>query len=72
MSIASKFRTLHKIISNGQYGAIPWRILANILPGEIVRNMIHYSLSRKYRDFIAAHTHINQQNCLPRGGGLTV
>lgn len=66
MSIASKFRTFCGLLSEGKYGALSWKILSKILPGS-ARNMIYFSLRRKYSPLISAH---KSAELLSRGGGV--
>ena len=65
MSIASNFRTFHGLLSEGKYGALSWKILSKILPGS-ARNMIYFSLRRKYSPLISAH---KSTELLTPGGG---
>ena len=67
MSIASKFRTFGGLLSEGKYGALSWKILSKILPERSVRNMIYFSLRRKYSPLISAH---KSTELLTPGGGV--
>ncbi len=67
MSITSKIRKIHELLSEGRYNEIPLRILYNILPWETASNLMYLYLSRKYRPFISEYklSKITQQG----GGG---
>ena len=65
MSIISKFKTVKKLLSEGQYGKIVSRVLDRTLSRSLNFWTKYYYLRREFRSFVANYEYVK----MPTGGG---